>query len=203
MAGTRYPLIAREGWLAVAACVLAAFAALSLGDWLWSLPFWLLAALLLFLFRDPEREIPPTPLGVISPADGVISAIEPVQDPFLKREAIRITLTMSHAGVFTTRSPVEGKIVDMVDAGEGMPHGVWLRTDEGDDIVVVMYRGPLHNAPRCYVRCGERVGQGQRCGYIHLGSQVDLYLPANSRLLVEQGQRVKGGSSVIAMLVHK
>lgn len=207
MAGSRYPLIAREGWLAVALVVAAALLVGNLAGWLWSLPFWLAVILLLFLFRDPDREIPPTPLGVVSPADGHVSRVETRRDPFLKRDSILVSVDMSHLGVYTTRSPVEGKIMDTVTADEveegGVPHGVWLQTDEGDDLVVVMYPGPLHNAPHCYVQCGQRVGQGQRCGFVHLGSRVDVYLPANSKVKVSVGDRVVGGTDLIALLVHK
>jgi phosphatidylserine decarboxylase len=65
-----------------------------------------------------------------------------------------------------------------------------------------MNRGRLHIAPRCYIRIGERVGQGQRCGFIHLGGQVDLYLPQSSRTLVAPGDWVRSGSDVIAKLIH-
>ena len=203
MPSSRYPLIAREGWpflFLAAALGVAAFAFLG---WPWSLPLWGLVLVLLYLFRDPRREIPPNPLGVVSPADGVVRSIGKVHDPFLKRDAIRIAIDMSPYGSYTTRSPVEGKIIDMLEGGEGMPHGVWLKTDEDDDLVVVMFRGPLHNAPRCYVRCGERIGQGQRCGFVHMGARIELYLPPNSRIRVEEGQRVQGGSDLVATLVHK
>ena len=46
-------------------------------------------------------------------------------------------------------------------------------------------------------------GQGQRCGFVHLGSRVDVYLPANSKVKVSLGDRVVGGADLIALLVHK
>ena len=204
MADSRRSLIAREGWLVIALALGLAGAVWQFLGFAWSLPLWLLSLLLLWLFRDPRREIPSTPLGVVSPADGRIESVETVRDPYLDREALRIRIAMSHTGVFATRSPVEGKIMDMVRAAEGaLPHGVWIRTDEGDDVVVAMYRGPLHSVPRCYVRYGDRVGQGQRCGYVTLGSRVDVYVPANSKVRVREGDRVRAGSDLIAVLVHK
>jgi len=164
------------------------------------------ALFVVYLFRDPEREIPPVPLAVVSPCDGTVIAVEATYDPYLGRDSIRISIRMSRTGVFTTRSPVEGKVLEptnVVTGGDTMPHGVWLKTDEDDDIVVVMNKGPLGNAPRCYVRFGERVGQGQRCGFIHLGSRVDLYLPPNSKVKVTVGDQVSAGSDVLATLVHK
>jgi len=128
-----------------------------------------------------------------------------VHDPYLDRQAILLVVQMGHADVYSTRSPVEGKILEPKHSGDGSNqlHGVWLKTDEDDDLVVIMHRGPLHNLPRCYVRIGERVGQGQRCGYIQMGGEVDVYLPANSRIEVAEGSHVKAGSDVIATLVHK
>ena len=173
--------------------------------WGWSLPFWLACVVIVYVFRDPERDIPSSPLAVVSPADGQVVTVSTTHDPYLDRESIRLDIQMSHAGVYSTRSPVEGKILEPrhSENGDDQPHGVWLKTDEDDDLVVVMHRGPLKNLPRCYVRIGERVGQGQRCGYIQMGGRVEVYLPVNSRVQVEQGSQVKAGSDVIATLVHK
>jgi len=176
----------------------------SLG-WIWSLPFWLGCVFLIYLYRDPEREIPSSPLAIVSPADGIVAAVTEVRDPYLDRQAILLGLQMGYVDVYSTRSPVEGKILELKNTGHEIqqPRGVWLKTDEDDDLVVVMHRGALNNLPRCDVRIGDRVGQGQRCGNIQLGGRVDVYLPANSRVEVTCGSHVKAGSDVIATLVHK
>lgn len=207
MASGRYPYFSQAGWLPFAVCLIGAAALWHYLGWLWSLPLWLACAAIVFMFRDPEREIPASPLAVVSPSDGVVSRVETVPDPYLDRTATRIVIDMSHCGVFSTRSPIEAKVLDLRNSngpdGADRPHGVWLQTDEGDDLVVVMHRGPLHNLPRCDVRIGERIGQGQRCGYIGLGGQVEVYVPDTSRAQVEAGSRVRAGSDVIATLVHK
>ncbi len=130
--------------------------------------------------------------------------IETVQDPYLKRQSIHVAIRMSPCGVFTTRSPIEGKVLEPPHLPDNVetPHGVWLKTDEDDDVVMVMNRGRLNTGPRCYIRFGERVGQGKRCGFIPLGSQIDLYLPEESRLAVVVDDTVLAGSDVIAKLVH-
>ena len=204
MAASRYPYFSRVGWPPFVACAALALVVVHFFGWGWSLPLWLCCTGIIYLYRDPVREIPSSPLAIVSPADGVVKAVEEVRDPYLDREAVRLDIQMSHAGVYSTRSPVEGKILEPKNAaGEGQPHGVWLKTDEDDDLVVVMHRGPLHNLPRCYVRIGERVGQGQRCGYIQMGGRVEVYLPRYSRIEVSCGSHVKAGSDVIATLVHK
>lgn len=173
---------------------------------LWALPFWLGCLVLLYMHRDPRREIPSSPSAVVSPADGVVTSVATLHDPYLQRDAQLVEIDMGPLDVFSTRSPVEGKVLEPRSQGEGLenrPHGVWLKTDEDDDIVVVMHRGPLHNRPRCFVGFGERVGQGQRCGYIQLGGKVEIYLPTSSRVEVESGSRVTAGSDVIATLLHR
>jgi len=201
---SRSSLIAREGLLPVAVSVLAAVLVMQIAGVLVSLVFWLIALVLLLIFRDPPREIPSVPMAVVSPADGRVMSISMSDDPYLLRESIHIVIQMNPYGVFSTRSPVEGKVLEPpnIPVDKDMPHGVWLQTDEGDDIVLVMNRGRLHNAPRCYVQFGERIGQGQRCGFIHMGAQIDLYLPTNSRAAVSAGDFVKSGADVIATLIH-
>lgn len=206
MAANRYPLIAREGWLSIFLVGGVAVAVWFEFGWPWSLPLWALVLLLLMMFRDPVRDVSATPLAVVSPADGRVQAVETVRDPYIDRDAQRVTIRMHPYGVFSTRSPAEGRMLEprrVGTDGQPLPHGVWLQTDEGDDLVIVMNRGPLRNAPRCYVRFGERVGQGQRCGFITLGSTIELFLPANSRVKVRPGERVHAGADVIAQLVHK
>ena len=200
----RFTVITREGHVPLLAALVAAFLVWHFIGMYASLSFWLLALLIVFVFRDPEREIPSIPMAVVSPADGRITAIDTVQDPYLKRQSIQVTVQMNSYGVFTTRSPVEGKVLEPphLPTDVETPHGVWLKTDEDDDVVMVMNKGRLNTGPRCYVRFGERVGQGKRCGFIPLGSQIDLYLPAESRLAVVVDDRVLAGSSVIAKLVH-
>ncbi|MCO6411892.1 MAG: phosphatidylserine decarboxylase [Thiogranum sp.] len=205
MATSRYPYFSRAGWLPLFICAGIGVLVATTVHWAWSIPFWLACLFIVYVFRDPYREIPSNPLAVVSPADGVVTAVGEAHDPYLDRDAVRLTVEMGHLGVFSTRSPVEGKILEPRNSSDGdnQPHGVWLKTDENDDLVVVMHRGPLHNLPRCFVRIGERVGQGQRCGYIQMGGRVEVYLPPNSRTQVEPGSHVRAGSDVIATLVHK
>ena len=169
-----------------------------------SLLFWLLVGLIIFMFRDPERDIPSIPLAVVSPADGRIVTINTVHDPYLERQSIQVSVQMNAYGVFTTRSPVEGKVKEppYLPTGVKTPHGVWLKTDEDDDVVMVMNKGRMNAGPRCYIRFGERIGQGKRCGFVPLGSQIDLYLPEYARLSVAVDDMVLGGSDVIAKLVR-
>ncbi len=197
-------MIAKEGLVPLLAVILAAVMVMHfLGIWP-SLVFWVLGLLVIILFRDPERDIPSQPLAVVSPADGRVVSVSKAHDPYLLRQSIQVVVQMHPYGVFTTRSPIEGKVLEPPNYPDDLkkPHGVWLQTDEGDDIVMVMTRGRLHSEPRCYIRFGERTGQGKRCGFVHLGGRVEIYLPENTRMLVAEGDIVHGGSDPIATLVH-
>jgi len=197
-------MIAREGMAPLLAAIMAGVLVLHFNGLMQSLVFWALALLILLLFRDPERDTPSQPLAVVSPADGKVISIGTVHDPYLLRQSVRVMIQMPPYGVFTTRSPIEGKVLDPPNYPEdnNEPHGVWIQSAEGDNVVMVMSRGLLNNAPRCYIRIGDRIGQGKRCGFVHLGGRVDLYLPENSRMVVAEGDTVQGGSDIIAKLVR-
>ncbi|MFQ5436886.1 MAG: phosphatidylserine decarboxylase [Anaerolineae bacterium] len=213
-----YPYIARMGWpFILTAFLVAVVLHFTIGE-PWSLPFCLLAVVLLYLFRDPERKIPPAPLAVVSPVDGKVADVELGRDPYLEREALRIGLRMNPFGVYTTRSPVEGQIMEIWalpvggapsgdnfvvgDTGRNPGPAIWVQTDERDDVVLMLpvVRRPLR--PHCYVHIGERIGQGQRCGMVVYGGDVNVYVPANSRIEVQPGSRVEAGSDILATLIH-
>lgn len=217
MASAGYPIVSRAGWPYI--LVTAGAAGLAqhfFGGW-WAAPLWGAAIGVAALFRDPERAIPAAPLAVLSPADGYVLGVDKTVDPYLKRDSICIRIQMSVLGVYTTRSPVEGKVaqrwytahggVGEADGGPGSPgeprYGIWLRTDEHDDLVLSMVGGPRWRRPRCYVQYGERIGHGQRCGYICFGSRVDVFIAAGSRVAVRTGDRVRSGTSILATLIHK
>lgn len=207
MAANNHPYFSQHGWLPFTVVAAVAGSVWYLLGFFWSLPLWLLCLALVFLFRDPARDIPSLPLAVVSPADGLVSQVNVEPDPYLGRKARRVVIDMFPFGVFTTRSPIEGKVMDIKDCsitdGNQHPHGVWIQTDEKDDVVMVMDKGRMNSQPRCFIRIGEKIGQGQRCGSVQLGGRVEVYLPESSRIGVEQGARVQAGSDVIATLVHK
>jgi phosphatidylserine decarboxylase len=78
----------------------------------------------------------------------------------------------------------------------------WIQSDEKDDVVIVFDAVPHGPRPRCYAQSGERIGQGQRCGFVRFGAQIEILLPENTRLAVAVGDTVRAGSAIIATLVH-
>jgi phosphatidylserine decarboxylase len=215
MLAYRYPLIAREGWHWIAAFAIPA-AILTYLYGVVALPAWLPVLLLLFLFRDPHRTVPASPLGIVSPVDGHVVKVENVYDGYLQREAICLSLEMSLTSIYSVRSPLEGKLVKMWMAvprkigdnahqvlTSGKTYAQWIQSDEQDDVVMVVDATGHARRPRCYAQSGERIGQGQRCGYIRFGTHFDVLLPATTRIQVNAGDRVVAGESIVATLVHK
>ncbi len=206
MAAAGYPIVQREAWLYIATLAVAALALHHQFGWQAAVPLWLGVLAVAYLFRDPERDIPAIPLAVLSPADGHVLFVKECTDPCLNRDAVCVAIKMSTLGSYTTRSPVEGKVQErwhMPTGDGGARFGIWIRTDEDDDVVLVMNRVSAVSSPRCYVHSGERVGQGQRCGFIRFGSRVVVYLPVGSRVNVGAGSRVRAGADIIGTLIHK
>ena len=110
-----HPIIAREGWTFLALALVVAVGALAAAG------FWFLAAWrgspLLFIaqfFRDPPRKVPREPDAVLSPADGKIVSVEKTRDPYLDRDALKISVFMNVFNVHSNRSPVDGTVVRRV-----------------------------------------------------------------------------------------
>lgn len=174
------------------------------------IPLW---GLVLFFFRDPERSIPTSGSAdlVVSPADGKVVSIDVVDDPvFILGPAVRIGIFMSIWDVHVNRSPVGGKVTLVrripgkflqafrSEASEVNEH-ILLGLQAGPRRVLVkQIAGTL--ARRCvnYATVGEYLEPGERFGLIRFSSRVDLFLPLDAQLQVQIGDRVRGGSSVVA-----
>ena len=172
-----------------------------------ALAVWLLFVFIVLVFRDFPRTIPSYPLANVSPVDGRVVGVGIKRDPFLDREALRVRLHQSVLGEFNVHCPAEGKVQGRWYPGDGGNNAsaalaLWIQTDEQDDIVVAVDRESFPRFTRCRVQPGERVGQGQRCGFIGFGRCVDVYLPVSARSEVKPGQRVLAGSAIIGTLTR-
>ena len=208
MPSNRYPIIAQEAWpFLVTLLGLAVLAEFFLG----TVAFILILLLFFFavyLLRDPDREIPSDPLAVVSPGYGVVTLIEEAIDVRLNTKAIRIQVTMRPFDVYSLRAPVEGKVMEhwcsKPDKNESCRHfDFHLKTDEGDNVVTAVRLKDIIPKFHFYMHLGERVGQGQRCGYLYFGGLIDIFIPLESKVMVEEGQYVKSGSTVLAQLIHR
>lgn len=203
----RYPLIAREGWPWIGLVAAIALAVQWQFGWI-AVPLWLLAAGMLFVYRDPARRVPASPLGVVSPVDGRVLSVETRNSVYLQKTAVCISIQMSMSDIFSVRSPMEGKVQQQwlgtgKESGTGPRYAQWIQSDEADDVVLVIAPGVTFLYPHCYVQSGERVGQGQRCGFVHFGGRVEVWVPSGSRIAVRPGDTLQAGSDIIAVLVHE
>lgn len=207
MDGRRNPFVAREGIPFLVAAAIAIWLAWQYVGPLYAIPPALLLAWSALVFRDPRRNVPAVPLGIVSPVDGTVVDVGLTDKSVLNGEAHKIVIRVNSFGTYTARCPVEGKIMDFRgDPGLKQAHaeasGLWVRTDENDDVVLQFYGHRLGLAPRAFLRYGERVGQGQRCAYLRLTRFAEVQLPITGRVLVSAGQRVSAGSDVLAKLPH-
>lgn len=196
--------IASEGWPLILPCF--AFAAL-LALLHWRAAAALLLALALFVtwfFRDPARALPADPAAILAPADGRVVEV--------LREAggAQISIFLSVFNVHVNRSPVAGEVV-AVQRRPGKYLAAWkheasndnaqasvtVRTPRGD-VRFVQITGLIARRIVCSLRPGQHVERGQRYGMIRFGSRVDVFLPPGAAPAVRVGDRVRGGTDVIA-----
>jgi phosphatidylserine decarboxylase len=210
----RHPVIAREGWVHVGVAVVAALLATRFLHW-WALPFWLIAAFIIQFFRDPHRAITQAGNGVLAAADGRVIVVGRARDPWLDRDALKISVFMNVFNVHSNRSPVSGEVRQVwyhpgsflnaaVDKAslENERNALWLRTPDGDDVTCVQIAGLIARRVLCYAGEGQRLVAGERYGFIRFGSRVDLYLHSEARPRVGVGDKVSAGITLLAELPH-
>ncbi len=210
-----HPLIAREGWPFLGAAVLAAALVWWLAGGWWSAPLWLAVLFVLQFFRDPPREVPEDPQAVVSPADGRVVAVHKARDPWLERDALKVSVFMNVFNAHSNRSPVDGTVKQrwyhagsFVNAAldkasnENERNALWLRTRDGQDVTCVQVAGLIARRILCYVDAGSELGKGQRYGFIRFGSRLDVYLPLDAEVSAALGEKVYAGESVLARLAR-
>jgi phosphatidylserine decarboxylase len=209
-----HPLIAREGWPYLAGALLAALAVTWFAGWAWAAPLWLAALFVLQFFRDPPRSAPTDADAVLAPADGRIVKVETTRDPWLERDALKISVFMNVFNVHSNRAPVDGEVkqrwyhpgkfvnADLDKAStENERNAYWFQTRDGQDITCVQVAGLIARRILWYVEPGARLARGERYGFIRFGSRVDVYLPPSARPQVALGDKVRAGETILARLV--
>jgi phosphatidylserine decarboxylase len=207
--------IAKEGYpLIVTGAGLTAVAAVA--GWKLAIGALALATLAIAgFFRDPERTIPDGEGLVVSPADGkVVSIADVAGDSRFADAATRVSIFLSPLDVHINRMPVGGRI-DAVqykpgqflaaykaEASEKNEQNALKAVDEkGRQFGVVQIAGVLARRIVCWAKPGDNLECGERFGLIMFGSRTDLYLPRGCRLEINEGQRVKGGETILGRFV--
>jgi phosphatidylserine decarboxylase len=202
----------RAGWPFVLIFVGVALLA---GWWLgrlWALPFLLLAGFMLFFFRDPERTIPSGPNLVVSPADGRVMIVGAARAGAPAGNWQQVSIFLSPMDVHVNRTPVDGRVTRVdYHPGKFLPAyrddagqlnewtEVWI-DHGGASVVVRQIVGILARRIVTRLTVGQHVARGERFGVMKFGSRIDLFLPAEAKVVAAVGERVVGGESTLATL---
>ena len=170
----------------------------------WGIPLYILAAFCLYFFRDPDRQVPAGAVAV-SPADGRVVAIRKEGET-----QTRISIFLNIFDVHVNRSPISGTIsgvqykpgrflvASKEDASFENEQNTITVDGEGTRVVFKQIAGLIARRIVCHKKAGDVVHAGERIGMIKFGSRVDVLLGPEWALQVREGDRVKGGSSVLA-----
>ena len=177
------------------------------------MPLWLATVFVLQFFRDPRRALPDEPRAVVAPADGRIVEVGRARDPYLNRDALKLSVFMNVFSVHSNRSPVDGTVKErwyhpgaFLNAAldkaslENERNALWLRTRDGQDVTCVQVAGLIARRILCYVYAGSELARGQRFGFIRFGSRVDVYLPLEAEPKAALGDKVYAAESTLAWL---
>lgn len=170
-----------------------------------------------YFFRDPERVTPDAPALVISPADGVVSLIEPAVPP---RELglpdvplTRVSVFMSVFNCHVNRAPVAGMVEKIAyrpgaflnasldkASEDNERNSMILRMEDGRALVVTQIAGLVARRIVSFTQDGAVLDRGERFGLIRFGSRLDVYLPDGVTPSVKLGQTMIAGETVLADL---
>jgi phosphatidylserine decarboxylase len=174
-----------------------------------AVPFFVFGAFCMYFFRDPDRTVP-AGADAVSPADGKVMAVKPENDG-----VTRISIFLNVFDVHVNRSPVEGRIVDVqyrkgaflvaskeVASVENEQNVVTVETSDGIQIVYKQIAGLIARRIVFDKQAGEHVAIGERIGLMKFGSRMDVLLGPEWKILVEPGQRVVAGETLLAERKH-
>ena len=178
---------------------------------------YLLTFFTLWFFRNPERKIPKNSNYIISSADGRVclidNAIPPEEVELGSNQMLRICVFMNVFNVHINRSPVEGKIDNIIykkgsflnanldkASEKNERSSMIISNTNGVQIVVVQIAGLIARRILSFVSDNQYLTQGERYGLIRFGSRVDIYMPLNASINCKVGDKVTAGESVLAIL---
>jgi phosphatidylserine decarboxylase len=207
----RFQTLFEGRWIFAILLILAITSAF-FSSWL-SLVFVALILYTLAFFRDPNRSDPSDQRAVVAAADGTVADIEEIDEKeFLKARTRRVGIFLSVFDVHTNRAPVAGRVAfqqfrkglffdarrpECSEKNEAM---TWAFQNPRATIVVRQLTGAIARRIVGWAKLGDELKRGDRFGMIRFGSRTEVYLPLDAEILVDVGDHVKGGASVIARL---
>jgi len=178
----------------------------------WAAGFAALGGFFAYFFRDPERTVPQEPGLVVAPADGRIVITGPADPRWSPPgEWKQITIFLSPMDVHMNRTPVEGRVTRVeyregtflpaykIDASLNELNEVWI-DHHGEPVVIRQIVGVLARRIVCRVVEGQTLARGERIGLMKFGSRMDVFLPVRAEVLVQAGEHVVAGETVLARL---
>jgi phosphatidylserine decarboxylase len=207
--------IAREGYPLIFTAVILTLLAFLAGWMPLGIILGLIGLAIAGFFRDPERHAPVGEGLVVSPADGKVVSIARVAGdaPFLG-STTRFSIFLSPLDVHINRTPVDGKIAQITyqrgkflaaykeEASQRNEQNALSIVDgKGRTLGVVQIAGVMARRIICRAKQGDQLARGERFGLIMFGSRTDAYLPEGCQVEVTEGQRVKGGETILARFV--
>lgn len=204
----------REGWPIIAGAAALA-APLALLDRRLAAPPLLVAGAVAAFFRDPRRATPADDAAVFAAADGVVLAVDEVDEPwFLGGRGLRVVTFLSILDVHVNRSPVAGTLRRTEHIPGGYAAAMNRAASEANErqllaidgargpVVVVQIAGLIARRIRRWVEPGATLRAGQKLGMIKFGSRTDVIVPlGRAAATVRKGDRVRAGLTPIARYV--
>jgi len=210
-----HPILAREGWPFIAIAILCSLVFQYIVGFPGALVPWAITLFVIQFFRDPARVIPQQDNAVLAPADGRVVAIDHTTDPYLQRDAIKVSIFMNVFNVHSNRSPIDGRIEKIwyypgkffnaaLDKAsfDNERNAIHAKLNNGADVVFVQIAGLIARRILCYVNERDVLHKGQRYGFIRFGSRVDVYLPVNTQIKVALGDKVSATTTILAQLTN-
>jgi phosphatidylserine decarboxylase len=180
------------------------------GAWIWAIVPLLLAFFFVWFFRDPERMIPAGNGLIVSPGDGIVTETISIDTPNGRRQ--RISIFLNVFDVHVNRAPISG-VLSRVEYQKGLYLNAMNPTSaerneqnivtvrgEGYEVTFKQIAGLIARRIVFNFMEGDLVQRGQRVGLIKFGSRVDVLIPLEAMVKVKVGERVQGGSSVLATM---
>jgi phosphatidylserine decarboxylase len=204
--------IARESVPYIVVPVFLALLSLAFGPWYLSVFFLAIALFMAFFFRDPKRLPPAEKDIVVAPADGRVTRIRSMA-PEQKDSPTLISIFLSPLDVHINRSPIAGKITCLsyipgkflmaTNEKASLVNEQNALTIEGEKMTVVCKQiaGILARRVVCWKKKGDNLALGERFGMIKFSSRTDVVLPPNVEVVVKEGMRVRGGTTVIGRIL--
>lgn len=196
--------MAKEGFpFILVALAIAGLLAIA-GWWIGVGVFVLIAAFLVYFFRDPHRTIPENSGAILAAADGRVTRITKEDTGTL------ISVFMSPFDVHINRAPISGTIREVIyEKGRKLPatrneasyvneRNTLVIDGDGFTVRCTQIAGIMARRIVCWPKIGDKIERGERFGLIKFSSRTDVLVPSGFEVAVNIGDHVRGGETVIA-----